>query len=145
MQCGIEEFDCSRSGISSKTSDIDPLPSVEGVDVQDTVTTGLALVPKTSSAVYCGTKGGWRLFTKALQNQLEETSIRTIDILPPVVDTPMTAGRGKNKMSSKKVAHEIVRALKGGRDEVFVGKTKLLHWVSRLSPGMARRIMKRLG
>ncbi|MFC4098800.1 SDR family oxidoreductase [Paenibacillus xanthanilyticus] len=109
------------------------------------VTTGLALVPKTSSAVYCGTKGGLRIFTKALQNQLEGTSIRAIEILPPVVDTPMTAGRGTNKMAPDKVANEIVHAIKGKRDEVFVGKTKLLHWVSRLSPGMARRIMKRLG
>jgi uncharacterized oxidoreductase len=109
------------------------------------VTTGLALVPKTSSAVYCGTKGGLRIFTKALQNQLESTSIRVIEILPPVVDTPMTAGRGINKMTPDKVAKEIVRAIKGRRDEIFVGKTKLLHWISRISPSMARRIMMRLG
>src|SRR5690606_29444679 len=77
------------------------------------ITTGLALVPKTSSAVYCGTKGGLRIFTKALQNQCEGTSIRVIEILPPVVDTAMTAGRGKNKMSPDKVAKEIVNALIG--------------------------------
>lgn len=58
---------------------------------------------------------------------------------------PMTAGRGKNKISSEKAANEIVEAIKGRRDEIFIGKTNLLHWVSRLSPGMARRKMKRLG
>lgn len=109
------------------------------------VTTGLAIVPKTSSAVYCGSKGGLRIFTKALQNQLEGTSIRAIEILPPVVDTPMTAGRGRNKITPDVVALEIVKAIRGNQDEVFVGKTKLLFWISRISPSMARRIMKKLG
>ncbi|WP_240418887.1 SDR family oxidoreductase [Paenibacillus periandrae] len=109
------------------------------------ITTGLALVPKTSSAVYCGTKGGLRIFTKALQNQLEGTSIRVIEVLPPVVDTPMTDGRGKNKISPDKVANEIVRAIRGNRNEIFVGKTKLLYWVSKVSPRVARSIMRGLG
>lgn len=109
------------------------------------VTTGLAIVPKTSSAVYCGSKGGLRMFTKTLQNQFEGTAIRIIEVLPPVVDTPMTAGRGRNKISPDAVANDIVKAIKGNRNEILVGKTKLLYWVSRISPSMARRIMKRLG
>ncbi|TYP69388.1 hypothetical protein BCM02_11548 [Paenibacillus methanolicus] len=52
-------------------------------------------------------------------------------------------------MAPDKVANEIIRAIKGNRDEVFVGKTNLLYWVSRVSLRMAlrmaRRIMKRLG
>lgn len=109
------------------------------------VTTGLALVPKVNSAVYCGSKGGLRIFTQALQNQLAGTSIRAIEIVPPVVDTPMTAGRGRNKLSPDRVAHEIIQAIKGNRDEILVGKSKLLHWVARVSPRMARRIMRKLG
>jgi uncharacterized oxidoreductase len=109
------------------------------------VTTGLALAPKTSSAVYCGTKGGLRLFSQGLRNQLEGTKIRVIEVLPPVVDTPMTAGRGRNKLSPDRVAKEIVKALRGRKDEVYISITRLLYWLMRLSPALARKIMKKLG
>jgi uncharacterized oxidoreductase len=109
------------------------------------VTTGLALVPKTNSAVYCGSKGGLRIFTQALRNQLHDTSVRVIEILPPIVDTPMTAGRGSKKLSPEKIADEIIGALRGKKNEVYVGKTKLLYWISRISPSMARYIINRVG
>ena len=41
-----------------------------------TVNSGLGLVPKTSSAVYCGTKGGLNIFTLALRNQLRGTPVK---------------------------------------------------------------------
>lgn len=111
------------------------------------LTTGLALVPKTNSAVYCGTKGGLRIFTQSLQNQLEGTSTRVIEVLPPIVNTPMTDGRegASNKISPEKVAEEIIEAIQGRKNEVFVGKTKLLYWISRISPSLARKILKKSG
>ncbi len=109
------------------------------------VTSGLAIVPKTSSAVYCGTKGGLRIFTQALRNQLKGTSVHMIEILPPVVDTEMTAGRGRNKLSPEHVASDIVKALHAGKSEVYVGKTKILFWIHRFSPALASHIMKRFG
>jgi len=109
------------------------------------VTSGLALVPKQSSAVYCGSKGGLRIFTQALRLQLEGSSVRVIEALPPVVDTPMTEGRGRDKVSPDSVAQEMVRALRGRERELYLGKVRLLHWLSRIAPGVARRIMRRLG
>lgn len=106
------------------------------------VTTGLALVPKTRSAVYCGAKGGLRTFTQGLRNQLEGTSVRIIEVLPPVVETPMTEGRGKRKMSPDEVAKQMVNAIKGKHQDVYVGKTKLLFWLARISPLIARNMMK---
>lgn len=109
------------------------------------ITSGLALVPKRSAAVYCGTKGGLRIFTQALRNQLQGSRIRVIEVLPPVVDTPMTAGRGRLKLSPERVADATVGALRGRLDEVHVEKTKILHWLSRVSPTAARSLMKRMG
>jgi short-subunit dehydrogenase involved in D-alanine esterification of teichoic acids len=109
------------------------------------ITSGLALVPKTSSAVYCGTKGGLRVFSQALRNQLENTSVRVVELLAPVVETPMTAGRGKRKMSPDQVAGQIVAAIKGRSSEVYVGKTKILKLLARISPIAARNLMKRFG
>jgi len=106
------------------------------------VSSGLALVPKKSAPVYCGSKAGLHLFTKALRYQLEGSPVKVFEIIPPVVDTPMTAGRGSNKMSPAQLVDEFVRAFANDRFEVNVGKVKLLRLIGRLSPALADRILR---
>jgi len=106
------------------------------------ITSGLALTPKRSAPVYCATKAGLRSFTKALRWQLDGTGVRVMEVLPPVVDTEMTAGRGANKLTPEQVAGAIVAGLRADRDEVRVGKVKLLFAVQRLSPALAERILR---
>jgi short-subunit dehydrogenase involved in D-alanine esterification of teichoic acids len=110
------------------------------------ITSGLALVPKKRSAVYCGTKGGLRLFSQSLRHQLRGTPVRVVELLPPVVDTPMTRGRAEGtKVPPEQVARELMRGLARGDEEIRVGKVKLLAWLLRLAPGLAARVMSRLG
>ncbi|MCY1079278.1 SDR family oxidoreductase [Archangium lansingense] len=109
------------------------------------ITSGLAMVPKTRSAVYCGTKGGLRIFSQSLRHQLRGTPVRVIELLPPVVDTPMTHGRAEElKISPEQVARELMRGLARDKEEIRVGKVKLLAWLQRLAPGTASRMMSRL-
>jgi short-subunit dehydrogenase involved in D-alanine esterification of teichoic acids len=107
------------------------------------LTSGLALVPKLNAAVYCGTKGGLHIFTQGLRNQFANSSVRIIEVLPPVVDTPMTANRGGEKLSPQVVANSIVDALKQRSYEVLVGKIKLLALINRIAPSLARKIMNK--
>ncbi|MBD0259319.1 MAG: SDR family NAD(P)-dependent oxidoreductase, partial [Cytophagales bacterium] len=100
------------------------------------------LVPKKWAPVYCGTKAGLHLFTKALRYQLEGSPVKVFEIIPPVVDTPMTAGRGRNKISPAQLVDEFVRAFANDRPEVNVGKVKMLRLLNRLWPSLADRIMK---
>jgi uncharacterized oxidoreductase len=106
------------------------------------VSTGLALVPKKSAPVYCGSKAGLHIFTQALRYQLEDTGIRVFEIIPPLVDTPMTAGRGKGKISPEQLVDEFVRSFANDHYEINIGKVKLLRAINRLSPALAGRIMK---
>jgi short-subunit dehydrogenase involved in D-alanine esterification of teichoic acids len=106
------------------------------------VSSGLALVPKKSAPVYCGTKAGLHLFTKALRYQLEGSPVKVFEIIPPVVDTPMTAGRGRGKISPTQLVDEFMRAFANDQFEVNIGKVKLLRFLNRLSPALADRIMK---
>jgi short-subunit dehydrogenase involved in D-alanine esterification of teichoic acids len=62
------------------------------------VTSGLGIVPKQIAPVYCSSKAGLHIATKALRWQLETTPIKVYEIMAPLVDTPMTAGRGKGKI-----------------------------------------------
>lgn len=108
------------------------------------VTTGLALAPKKSSPVYCATKAALRSFTRALRYQTEEVAphVRVQEVLPPLVETRMTAGRGKGKMRPEEVAKALVQAIERGDDECYVGKSKLLKLVMRIAPGVAYRILR---
>lgn len=58
-------------------------------------TSGLALVPKEVAAMHCAAKAALHNFSKPLRWQLEATGVRVFEILPPLVETAMTAGRGK--------------------------------------------------
>ncbi len=56
------------------------------------VTSGYALLPARRAPTYSATKAGLRAFTQALRYQLQDSGIRVIETLPPLVDTPSTAG-----------------------------------------------------
>ncbi len=108
------------------------------------VSSGLALAPKASAPTYCASKAGLHSFTKALRYQLESSGVRVFETLPPLVDTEMTRGRGKGKISADELAREFWTDWLNNKFEMRIGKTKLLALVQRLAPALADRIMRGL-
>lgn len=106
-------------------------------------TSGLAVAPRAGGPIYCATKAGLRSYTLALREQLKGTNIHVLEVLPPVVETKMTAGRGSKKMSPQDCAAQIVDAMESNATEANVGMVKLLRFVYSISPALARRIMIR--
>lgn len=106
------------------------------------VNSGLALAPKTGSAIYCGTKGAMNIFSQSLGYQLEGTSVSVSQVFLPMVATAMTEGRGSGKISPEQAVSEILAGLRAGRININVGKVKLLRIIQRLSPWLAARILK---
>jgi uncharacterized oxidoreductase len=107
------------------------------------VTSGLALAPKSSSPVYCASKAALRSFAKCLRAQIQQAgwSIQIQEALPPLVDTDMTRGRGKGKISATAAASQILHGIAKGHAEIDVGATALLRLILRLSPALGERIM----
>lgn len=106
------------------------------------ISSGLALVPKEAAAVYCASKAALHSFSKTLRWQLEGTNVRVFEVMPPLVETAMTVGRGKGKIDPSQLAEEFWHGFQTDRYEILVGKTKLLSYVNRLSPAIAERIMR---
>ena len=106
------------------------------------INSGLALAPKSSSAVYCATKGALNIFSQSLGYQLEHTNIEVKQAFLPLVDTAMTTGRGRGKLTAQQAATEIIRALSNSKSVSDIGKVKLLRFIHRLSPTLAYSIMK---
>jgi uncharacterized oxidoreductase len=106
------------------------------------VSSGLGIVPKQSAPVYCASKAALHSFTKALRWQLEGTSVRVFEIIPPIVDTAMTQGRGRDKITPEALVEEFWQDFSHDRYEMRIGKTKLLFILQRFIPALAERIMR---
>lgn len=107
------------------------------------INSGLALAPKASSAIYCATKGGLNILSQSLRYQFEDTNIRVLQAILALVDTEMTTGRGKSKMSTEIAACSIIHGIKNEISDHFIGKAKLLRVLLYIFPPLARRILKK--
>lgn len=88
------------------------------------VSSALGVVPKEDAPVYCASKAAVHIFSKSLRWQLEASSVRVFEIIPALVDTPMTNGRHEQKISpealvmnsgtpSKKISQKSASAKSG--------------------------------
>jgi short-subunit dehydrogenase involved in D-alanine esterification of teichoic acids len=107
------------------------------------INSGLALAPKTTSAIYCATKGALNILTQSLRYQLENTNINVQQAFLELVDTSMTTGRGENKMSAEEASKIIIQGLEHDVLDHDIGKVKLLRFLLRIAPSIAKKIMKK--
>lgn len=106
------------------------------------INSGLALAPKSQSAIYCACKSAIFSFTLSLRYQLAHSHISVQQALLPLVDTAMTQGRGQNKLTAQEAAEQIIKGIDNNQVDHFIGKVKLLGWLKRLSPSLAYRLMQ---
>lgn len=108
------------------------------------ISSGLAIIPKPSAPVYCATKAAVRTFTRALRYQCEDSApqVRVIDVILPLVDTDMTAGRGRGKISPAESARAVIDGIRRERAEIYVGKARLLPTLMRVAPSLGYRALR---
>jgi len=110
------------------------------------VSSGLGIFPKKTAPTYCASKSAIQSFATSLRYQVEEFApqIKVIDVVLPLVDTPMTAGRGKpsDKVSPEAVAMRIIDSISSPRPIVYVGKARLLPLFVRFAPSIGARILR---
>ena len=91
------------------------------------VSSGLAFAPMADVPVYCATKAAIHSFTLSLRHQLKSTSVRVVEVVPPIVDTGLggdTRSGGTTNaqmMPPEEFATETLAQLERDLDEVLVG------------------------
>lgn len=102
------------------------------------VSSGLAYVPYAAAPVYSASKAFVHSYTQSLRAQLAGTSVRVVELLPPVVDTPMAAELDPSfsKMPPDALVAAFLKDLRRGRSEITPGQSIQLKWLSRVAPRM---------
>lgn len=104
------------------------------------VSSGLAYVPFTQAPVYSGTKAALHFWTQAIRPQLKPHGIKVVELLPPVVDTPLAHGAdiaeddNLKPMPPEKLATIFWKDYLKGKEEITPGISKALKVMSRLAP-----------
>ena len=106
------------------------------------VNSALGIAPKTTSAIYCASKGALNILSWSLRYQFESTNIKVLQAMLPLVDTQMTTGRGQGKLTTAQAATALIDGMEKEIEEHYIGKAKWLRLIYRLSPALARRILK---
>jgi uncharacterized oxidoreductase len=97
----------------------------------------LGVMPKGNAPGYCASKAGLIGFSKSLRALLAERGVQVCIAYPPLVDTPMTRGRGRNKMPVDTFVREMLAQLAAGRLDIRVGQAATLLALDRVAPGLA--------
>lgn len=104
------------------------------------VSSGLAYVPFAQAPTYSGTKSALHFWTLGIRPQLKPHGIKVIELLPPVVDTPLAHGAdiaeddNLKPMPPEKLADIFWKDFIKGKEEITPGISKQLKFMSRLAP-----------
>jgi uncharacterized oxidoreductase len=135
------EVDVNLSGVIRMTSAlIDVLTANRGTLVN--VSSGLALVPLPSNAIYSATKAAVHSYTQSLRFQLEDSGVEVIEIMPPAVRTDMTdefAEHDFPMISTQELVKLTFAGLRSGKSEIRPGQSNQLAFMRRLAPNFINR------
>jgi len=104
------------------------------------VSSGLAYMPFAQAPTYSGTKSALHFWTLGIRPQLKPHNIKVVELLPPVVDTPLAHGAdiaeddNLKPMPPEKLADIFWKDFINGKKEITPGISKQLKLMSRLAP-----------
>jgi uncharacterized oxidoreductase len=141
-----EELDVNFRAVVHLTKILTPLLEKAPQAAIVNVSSGLGIVPKKSAPGYCSTKAAMHAFSKSLRYQLEETSIKVIELFPPFTDTDMTKGRDEDvrRVSPDFVARKFFEKFEKNHSEIKPGLMNIvLLQKNRFLPSLAEKIAKK--
>jgi uncharacterized oxidoreductase len=90
------------------------------------LTSGLAFVPLAIMPTYSASKAAIHSYSASLRHQLRDTSVKVIELAPPMVATEFAPGQSQNPMAMPldDYISETMALLATGENEIIVERTK---------------------
>ncbi len=104
------------------------------------VSSSLAYVPFAQAPVYSATKSALHFWTRSIRLHLKPHNIKVLELLPPVVDTPLAHGAdiadndNLKPMPPEKLAEAFWKGYINNKEEITPGISTQLKMMSRLAP-----------
>lgn len=105
------------------------------------ISSGYALWPSRSAPVYSATKAAIHALSKSLRWQLQDTPVRMIEVLPPLVRTA-SAVVSRGGMTPEAFAKAVVHRMESGNEEIALAGVRLLKLGARCCPRIVDRVLK---
>ena len=115
------------------------------------VSSGLAFVPFPVSPVYSAAKAGLHAYTRCLRVQLEGSTVKVVELAPPLTETPLFQNefardmKGQKGMPVDKLVRYALAGIEGGKAEIRPGQSNILKIASRVAPGFMFRQLSKFG
>jgi uncharacterized oxidoreductase len=114
------------------------------------VSSALAYVPMSAAPIYNATKAALHSYSISIRQQLQNTSVKVVELLPAAIETDMAAEIEKSigiensspKMTPEKLAMLTLKGLKKDSREIRPGMANLLHLIHRMFPSLAEKIIE---
>jgi len=106
------------------------------------VSSVVAYVPGITLPTYAASKAALHSYTTSLRLSLENTAIKVFELMPPLVDTQLSAAiGGHNGIHPSQVANEFLAAFANNDFEIRVGDTAKIYELFLSSPIDALNVM----
>jgi uncharacterized oxidoreductase len=142
-----EEIDINLKGLINVTNTFLPLLKRQSAAHLVHIGSALGYVPLAAAPIYSATKAAVHSFTISLRQQLKDSTVRVVEIIPPVVETDLHRGQARQPpgaLSLDAFVKSAIAGLDAGQDEIPVGLAKVLKIASRVAPGLSLNIVNKL-
>jgi len=106
----------------------------------------LAYQPAGGMPTYSASKAALHSYTVSLRMQLaaDKSNIKVYELMPPLVDTPLTEGVDTKKMTPENVNKALIAALGTDKFEVRPGIAGIFYYLQRAFPKRALQILNKM-
>jgi uncharacterized oxidoreductase len=127
-----EEFDTNFFSVLNLTEQLLPTLTASPEAAIVTVTSILALTPRSTLPTYSASKAALRSYTQALRFELAKTTgIKVFELMPPLVNTDFSKDiGGENGIPPSQVADDLISAFENDVYEIHVGNTAHVYGLS---------------
>ncbi len=113
------------------------------------VSSALAFVPMSATPIYNATKAALHSYSISIRQQLQNTNIKVVELMPAAIETDMAIEMEKSlgiennspKMTPKKLAMLTLKGLKNDIFEIRPGMANTLYIVHRMFPSLAEKMI----
>ena len=138
-----QEINTNLSGQILLTQLLIPLLNNQQQSFIINTTSALGAFPKGDGLVYSASKAAMRNFTIGLRYHLKESTIRVLELIPPVTDTGMTKKRKGKKITTTTFINHILPQIEKEKTTITVSKIRLFLWIAFLFPTLANKLLSK--